>query len=192
MPETIRSFIAVELDKALRDVLHQIQEHLQTCHPDVTWVKPSNIHMTLKFLGEAPVMSIQTIIERLPSFVADIRPFEMSLSTVGAFPRIKQPRVIWVGIPEEHARFMSQLAEAIERGINPLGFKKEKKNFTAHVTIGRVRSTKNIKPLAEMLAHCGVPGGLTQKVQAVSLFKSTLTPQGPIYNVLSTATLSPP
>ncbi|MFA5260885.1 MAG: RNA 2',3'-cyclic phosphodiesterase [Candidatus Omnitrophota bacterium] len=187
--DTIRSFIAVELDKTLQAGLHQIQEHLQTCHPDVKWVKPDDIHLTLKFLGDVPVTTIQTIIKQLPSFVAGIRPFELILNTVGAFPRIKQPRVIWAGVPEGQAHPILQLAEAIEKGARDLGFEKENKTFTAHVTMGRVRSTKNIKPLAEMLAQCEIPDTLTQTVQSVSLLKSTLKPQGPVYEVLSTTML---
>ena len=189
MSDTIRSFIAVELERPLQEALHRVQERLQGCQPDVKWVSPANIHLTLKFLGEVPSTTIQDIIKQLPAFVAGIPPFKLTLCTVGAFPRISQPRVIWAGGSEDRAQSMLRLAEAIEKGTKPLGFQRGKKKFTAHVTLGRVRSTKNIKPLAEMLTHCVIPDGLTQTVQSVSLFKSTLTPQGPIYDVLSTAAL---
>lgn len=185
MSDTIRSFIAIELNKTLQEGLHQIQRHLQTCHPDVKWVDPTNIHLTLKFLGDVPLLTIQTIVEQLPSWVTGICPFQIALNMVGAFPRVKQPRVIWAGVPESHAQSIGQLADAIEKGVQILGFEKERKTFIAHVTIGRVRSGKNIKALAEMLVQHKIPHIPSQTVRSVSLFRSTLTPQGPIYEMLS-------
>ncbi len=191
MPEsdTIRTFIAVELNKPVQDELQKIQEQLKTCHPDVKWVKPANIHLTLKFLGEAPIAKIEMIKDQLPSWVAGISPFSITLDTLGAFPHIRQPRVIWAGIQEEPSSPLFLLTGTIEKETRRLGFAKEKKAFTAHITIGRVRSAKNIKPLAKILAQCKVPANLTQPVQSISLLKSTLTPQGPIYDILSTVSL---
>ncbi|HPB67698.1 MAG TPA: RNA 2',3'-cyclic phosphodiesterase [Candidatus Omnitrophota bacterium] len=188
-PDTIRSFIAVELQKPVQDALQKIQEQLKTCHPDVKWVKPANIHLTLKFLGEAPGARIQTVKDQLPSWVAGVSPFSITLNTLGAFPHIRQPRVIWAGLQEGPSSPLFLLAGTIEKETHRLGFAQEKKAFTAHVTIGRIRSAHNIKPLAEILAQCKVPANLTQTVQSVSLLKSTLTPQGPIYDIVSTVSL---
>ncbi len=189
MNETLRSFIAIELDKSIQTHLHDVQEDMQRHIPDIRWVKPGNIHLTLKFLGEVSLPILQSIKEQLPSYVEKIRPFDFTLDTVGAFPRTKHPRVIWVGVSKDNSLLLSELAAEVEQGLKPLGFKKEKRPFTAHITIGRVRSTNHIFP-AETISRVQIPPGLKQPVKMITLFKSTLTPQGPIYEALSNAPLT--
>lgn len=179
----MRTFIAIELDKEIKKALSKIQDELKTTQADVKWVEPENIHLTIKFLGEVEENKIPRISQILKALSSQTKPFTIALSELGAFPGLKYPRVVWIGIAEGKTE-LSKLAELIENVLVQVKFPKEKRGFSAHFTLGRFRSNKNKYVLCEKLNTIQVPG-LRQEIKSVALFKSTLTPKGPLYEKIS-------
>jgi 2'-5' RNA ligase len=183
MPETLRTFIAVELTGEIRTVLEDIQNRLKTFHADVKWVEPQNIHLTLKFLGDVKSKDIPLLTETLTAALKGTTPIPTELAELGAFPDLRRPRVLWAGLKDEDGR-IAQLAAAIEEVLGKIGYKKEPRDFKAHVTLGRMRSLKNIAPLVKELQEYRFPRTFPQVIAGITLFKSTLTSSGPLYEIL--------
>jgi len=181
---SIRTFIALDIGPDIRKTVHDIESRLKTLDCNVKWVDPDRVHMTLKFLGDVKMRKIDEIAEALENALREITPFEMTLDNLGGFPGIDHPKVIWIGIKEGKAQ-TEKIAERIEQALGMIGIKKSPKQFAAHLTIGRVRSPRNIVQLSRALQEIGLPDGLAQTISTVTLYKSTLTPSGPIYEPLN-------
>ncbi|MFH1656020.1 MAG: RNA 2',3'-cyclic phosphodiesterase [Candidatus Omnitrophota bacterium] len=180
MPETIRAFIAVELNKDIQEGLAKIQAELRSARADVKWVKPGNIHLTLKFLGNIDPDLATKIKQILEDLGKNHRSFSADLNELGAFPKPKSPRVIWVGMQKGKDDLIS-IVEHLENRLSEIGIAKEDRIFHPHVTIGRLRSPHNRSKLVEMLEKNSSIPVLNFTVDKIVLFKSTLTPQGSIY-----------
>lgn len=180
--ETVRSFIALELTPEVQSQLGQIQSELKKADADVKWVKPEGVHLTLKFLGNVSLELIEEIKKIIEQLAKNHQAFEMKISQLGAFPTMEHPRVIWVGI-EQGKEQTQKLAQDLEEHLMQLGFLKEKRSFKAHLTLGRVRSARNRNQLKKLLLSVKFPQ-TTMQAQTLTLFKSTLTPQGAIYQSL--------
>lgn len=189
MTETIRAFIAIELNAQAKQVVRKFQDHLKPLDCDVSWVKPENAHLTLKFLGDVKMKMIPSVTEALESLCRDLRPFNTALTRPGVFPDFRHPRVIWLGLDDTDgnlARLAGSLATAMGNiRFSASGRKKEKRDFQAHITVGRVRALKNIAKLCDAVKEFPVPPGSEQSIGQIIFFKSTLTPQGPIYEPLT-------
>jgi len=185
----MRAFIAIELPPAIKKELRLLQDQLKPLAAEVKWVKPENIHLTLKFLGEINEEKIGRIKELLVRVTGDKRRFVLALSSVGAFPKVRWPRVIWVGV-EDKDNLASKLAAELEEGTDKLGIPREKRGFSAHITIGRVGSTNACKELSEKIEGLkNWPEGkrLEFGVDKLVLFKSTLAPGGAVYEAVKEA-----
>ena len=186
----MRTFIAIELSDNIKDSLAQTQSHLKYAGADVKWVEPSNIHLTLKFLGEIDEKTCEKVQAILDEVAAATQSFEISLKDVGVFPKIEFPRVIWAGL-DKGAKESTALAEKINTELSTrIGFDKDTRDFAAHLTIGRVRSGKNKAGLKEKIESFRDSTNMSQgseKISSVILFQSTLTPTGPIYTKLHEA-----
>ncbi|MCX5668276.1 MAG: RNA 2',3'-cyclic phosphodiesterase [Candidatus Omnitrophica bacterium] len=185
----MRTFIAIELSAEIKDSLAQIQSHLKYSGADVKWVEKDNIHLTLKFLGEISEEKLQQVIAALEIITRVIKPFEISIKDIGAFPNINYPRVIWVGLDKGTDESKS-LAEKIVEELLKIGFQKEPRPFAPHLTIGRVRSPKNKEALKEKLQNYQLSAINYQLVSPIILFQSTLTPKGPTYTKLHETSLN--
>lgn len=179
----LRTFVAIELSENIRQAIKTAQDYLKTLDCDMKWVRPEIAHLTLKFLGDVTADKIQTIEQALRESVQDLQPIQTQLTSLGLFPDIRRPRILWIGTEDKEGR-IQQLAESVETALGHRGFKKENREFRPHVTIGRLRSPKNADKLAEAVRRFCVPSGISQSINAVTLFQSTLTPQGPVYNLL--------
>jgi len=184
----MRTFIAIEISEEIRDSLAQIQSHLKYAGADVKWVVPGNIHLTLKFLGEITEERCAKVKSALDSIAATAKPFELSIKDIGAFPKLEYPRVIWVGL-DKGAKESVDLAAKVDDALSTLGFQKETRPFAAHLTIGRVRSSKNKEALKEKVTNHKPQVTGPHLVTSVTLFQSTLTPRGSIYARLHEARL---
>ncbi|KPK97044.1 MAG: hypothetical protein AMJ95_11240 [Omnitrophica WOR_2 bacterium SM23_72] len=184
----MRTFIAIELPEEIKESLARLQDRLKQSQADVKWVKPQNIHLTLKFLGEINEEQLEKITRALEQVCLNRRCFQMCLSTVGAFPKVNFPRVIWVGV-EKGASETSEIATDLEEKVSMVEVPKEKRPFSSHITIGRVRSNFNKDKLVNDLKTIGSLEGKEFAVTKLTLFKSTLTPTGPVYEALKTASL---
>lgn len=182
MSAFIRTFIALELFSEIRQELSKIQGELKKSGADAKWVKPENIHLTLKFLGSTPSDKIETINQILLDISSRFPVFEMSLSQLGAFPKIESPRVIWIDI-KEGKETLQTLVKEIEEKLSSLGFPPEDRPFQTHITLARIRSSLNRINLVNKLKGIPIPD-LNQRIDKITFLKSTLTPKGPIYEIL--------
>lgn len=183
MSENIRAFIAIELSPEIKDELLKAQTGLKTSNADVKWVKPKSMHLTLKFLGHITQESIENVKKILDKASSRYKPFEASLFNIGGFPKLEYPRVIWVGIDKGCSQ-IEAIAKDIEEELSLMGFEKEKRPFTAHLTLGRVRSSKGRKELVSKIKALDFKPSASCTIDKIILFQSTLTPQGPIYTPL--------
>jgi 2'-5' RNA ligase len=179
----MRLFIAIELSEPIREALAQAQSHLKYAGGDVKWVERDNIHLTLKFLGEASEEKAERVKTALDEIAGKMKPFDISLKDIGAFPNANYPRVIWVGL-DKGVEESKTLAGGIDEAMSGLGFEKESRPFAAHLTIGRVRSSKNREALKEKLANYKLSTTNCKTISSIVLFKSALTSSGPIYTKL--------
>lgn len=187
----MRTFIAIELSEPIRDALGQVQAHLKYTGSDVKWVGKNNIHLTLKFLGEVDEDRCEKVKAALDEIAKEFKAFEIDLNGLGVFPSLNAPRVIWVGL-DKGAKESTDLAKRIDEAMSKLGFKEETRPFAAHLTIGRIRSSKNRSALCEKIEKLNFDSATagSQQVDSIILFQSTLTPTGPIYTKLHESRLS--
>lgn len=171
----MRTFIAIELPKKIKDYLSDIQKKLVVSGADVKWVKPDNIHLTLKFLGEISPETLDQTNQTLEKICADKKAFCVNLSSVGVFPDIDRPKVVWIGINKGSPE-ISQIARELG-----------KDSLSPHITLARVKTNKNLKVLAGLLKEFEEKPRMEVQeftVSKITVFKSTLLPNGPIYEVL--------
>lgn len=185
----MRAFIAMALPDEVRLALTELQRDLATSRADVKWVGQSQLHLTLRFLGEVTDEQ-RGAVERLLAQVGQRHaPFSLRLNGVGAFPSPGAPRVVWVGVTEGQAE-VTQLAKTLEEGIQVLGLPKAERPFSAHVTLGRVRSPRRRKPLTALLAEAPWQPPAAFRVEAMRLYQSVLSPHGPHHTVLADVLLT--
>lgn len=189
MRPPIRAFIAVELDPRVRREIALFQEHLKTAKADVKWSDPEHTHLTLKFLGDIQPEIVDDIEEAMARTAVKFPAFHMDIGTLGAFPRMDDPKIIWAGITKR-ANFLAEIAEQLDIELKTLGIEKADKGFMPHITLGRSRTETTSRHLAELLQNTHVPAGLSQKVQRIALFRSELFPKGPVYHLLYSVELS--
>jgi 2'-5' RNA ligase len=181
----MRVFIAIPLNTETHDELSALQDKLRNASADVKWTQPDCIHLTLKFLGEVDEKKLEAVKSALLETAKKHSSFAIQLSHVGAFPRLSYPRVIWIGI-DEGQKESKALQCDIEEALENLSFKKENREFTPHLTLGRLRSNNNKQRLIELLGkEKDFASNSKVPVKKIVLFQSTLTPKGPIYTVLS-------
>jgi len=190
--ESIRAFIAIELPEAIKSALVTVQNDLKGGkQTPVKWVAPDSIHLTLKFLGNVAPETIPAITQAISGIAMGLTPFSLELGEPGAFPNTRNPRVLWIGLRGD-IDILSILQKKMERALVPLGFPQEKKAFSPHLTLGRVR--ENVYPedrrhLGELIASLKSGPALSFSVDSLNLMRSTLTPQGAIYSRLHSAPL---
>jgi 2'-5' RNA ligase len=175
----VRLFVAAELPASHRAALAGVCERGR--RGGVRWVPAENVHLTLKFLGEVDEGLVPRLEEALAAVAAGAEPFALSLSGCGCFPNARAPRVLWLGLGEGAAA-AGALAAAVDRALEPLGFAREKRPFKAHLTIGRAKDPGEAgATAARKLAQLDAFAAPAERLEAVALVKSTLTPEGSIY-----------
>ncbi len=187
--DSLRCFIAVGLPADIREGVGGFTETLASRVRGVKWVVPDKLHLTLKFLGPVERPRVPELAQALEEAAARRPPFRVCFRGAGVFPKPERPRVVWIGISEGGPE-LAALQEAIEARIAPLGYPRERRHFTPHLTIGRVKTVHRPGILAAALAEvedrvwgdCVVPG--------VQLIRSQLFPTGPTYSILHQARLS--
>jgi 2'-5' RNA ligase len=185
----VRTFIAVDIGKAIRDRAVALQETLARAGTEVKWVEPENLHVTLLFLGEVDLRDVTPVCQRVAECCQQFAPFSLSVETAGCFPNPRRPRVLWVGIGSG-TQELCALHDALEVPLLELGcYRREERRYTPHITIGRVKSDRPTDKLAAALAKQGGWRGGEIAVQAIQVMSSELKPQGPVYTILSRARL---
>jgi 2'-5' RNA ligase len=185
----MRLFIALELEPAVREWLRLIQEQLRRDLEArwIRWVQPDNIHLTLKFLGEVEGGKVKGIAEALEAEASRHGPCAFSVAGVGAFPNPERARVVWVGM-RDSAGSLAALHKGIESALDGMGFEREGRRFTPHLTLGRVRDGLGREALARLTETLKTPPGsepLASSSGQVILVQSELRPEGAVYATLS-------
>lgn len=178
----IRAFIAIDLTEAVQEELTSIINDLKQKVPNksVRWVRPENIHLTLKFLGDTKIDSLDQITGGLDRVGKEKPPFNLNLGKLGCFPNPRRPRVIWVGVSGDIDTLQS-LQKMIDQMLNPLGWDLDKREFHPHLTIGRI---KNSKKVIDSRLPWGSPmKPLTFPAESLTLYESILKSSGAVYNV---------
>jgi RNA 2',3'-cyclic 3'-phosphodiesterase len=179
----IRAFIAVELPDSVEEFLEDVSSRLKKCGADVKWVKTNGIHLTLKLLGQVDTDLVPIIERNLRLLFGQQKPFFLHVSGLGAFPGLARPRVIWAGLNDPEG-ITPRLASKVEEILEPLGFQREKRPLTPHLTLGRVRSNKNCGDLIEAVRQGMDISGPTFEADHAVLFESVLKPTGAEYSVI--------
>jgi 2'-5' RNA ligase len=193
MAEMWRLFIAITIPPDVLDSLVAVQDRLKHKTPPrtVRWVRPEGIHLTLKFLGDVPVIKRETLEKTLAKAAQDHAPFTLAATGLGVFPNLKRPRVVWIGIQQDRAA-LAALRDAVEEHIAPLGYPTENRPFNPHLTLGRIlRDARraDIQRFAELIAHRDLTDRFTWQVNDVHLIRSELKPTGAVYTTLYDAPL---
>jgi len=191
--EPIRAFIAIELPGQIKAALSKLQDNLRRSKSaSVKWVNPESIHLTLKFLGNVDEAEIPALNKALSEAVKGVATFYLELGEPGAFPNCQVPSVVWVGMGGEIDQLLT-LHNNIDRVLAPLGFPPEKRAFSPHLTLGRVRDETlpgERKGLGENVAALKTGAKPSFKVESVSLMRSKLTREGAIYSCIASFALS--
>lgn len=185
----MRAFIAIDLPPQIKDTISKIQDKLKTVLPKVSWVKPVNLHLSLKFLGEISPKQLNTINQIVAEAGSKANNFKIRIETLSALPDIARARIIWAGTDKIEAQ-LQQIVEELEAKLSQLGIPKEKRSFCAHITIGRIRTRIAPSVLEDALGKLKnelLREKLEFTAQRITLFQSTLSPQGPDYAVLKEA-----
>jgi RNA 2',3'-cyclic 3'-phosphodiesterase len=183
MAETVRTFIAIELPEEVRAYLADSQERLRRAGGDVKWTRPDLIHLTLVFLGEVPTEALADLEKSVREAVTGHAAITLRATGAGRFPPKGLPRVIWIGLEEATGRLLA-LQKALADATAAFAEKAEDRAYQAHLTLGRVRGPKGTRDLEGILDSMSGQTGPTFEAREVTIFKSTLGPQGPTYTAL--------
>ncbi len=185
--ERIRTFVALEIKEELKKSLAAVQQKIGAAAGGIKWVKPDNMHLTLKFLGQTREDKISDISDVLESIAGGLNSFAVAVSGFGAFPNINNPKVIWAGLKADETLF--ELQKEIETALESLGFIREKRPFSPHLTIGRVRDSSAKKKLKNVFED--IKADIDSfEVKNITFYKSDLMPDGPVYTVLKSIQLA--
>ncbi len=188
----MRCFLAVFPPPAAQAVAARAIDSLRRPGDGVSWVKPDNLHYTLRFLGEVGHDGARRAAEAAMEAAAGLAAFDVTLGGPGAFPRAKGARVLWLGLEHGAEPFVA-LARRLETSLARRGFAPEGRGFEAHLTLGRVREPG--RDWSAPLAAAGTPAGdpaARVTVDAIACVESTLSPRGSIYRVWERAPLARP
>ena len=185
----IRSFIAIELPQEIRDTLAAIQGQLKPSQAKMRWVNPNGIHLTLKFLGNIHPAQVAEIAETAAIEIKNEPPLTLRPLGLGAFPNLRNPRVLWVGIIGEVER-LGNIQTCLETGLERLGFAREQRPFRPHLTLGRLKDRRRNQALVDAIDTLQLPEFNSFDVAEIILYKSDLRPTGAIYTKLHRMPLS--
>jgi len=175
-----RGFIAIDIDAGSK--ILEFKRDIESIGADVKLVEPENIHVTLKFLGDVDEALVDQIERIMHDAVKGIDPFAVKIKGTGVFPNEKYIKVIWIGL--ENSQIIGTIAKRIDEQLAALGFTKEKRGFSSHLTIGRVKTAKQKEHLVKTIEkYADVEFG-EQHIRSIKLKKSELTPKGPIYTTI--------
>jgi 2'-5' RNA ligase len=191
--ERIRAFIAIELPEAVKTEITRIQDQIKVkSRITVRWVRPLNIHLTLKFLGDIDIDQVEDITKAIEGASSGFGPFHLGINGLGVFPNPNRVQVIWVGLSGNLDK-LDRLQRNIDNALDRLGFPADRRPFSPHLTLARVpdRATPvERQSTGRLIESMDFRSRLDFPVASVHLIKSQLTREGPIYRRLGSVLLS--
>ncbi len=178
--ETVRSFIAIDLPQELKERIETYQKRLKPFARRVRWVQPASLHITLKFLGEQQPALIDRVRQNLLTISDGFRPFDVTVNHFGAFPSKRNPRVFWLGIKSDPLEAMADLFHFLENNLQGLGFAKETRRFSPHLTLARIKMPERFNDLWKFVQDEPFQA-YRFTVNKIVLMQSFLKPQGAVY-----------
>ncbi len=180
---TVRTFVAIDISAELRKACQQLLAQVSQLPGQVKWVRPESLHITLKFLGHIPETQVTAIQETLIPVVQSVPSFTLESTSLGGFPSVERPRVIWLGINGKGISHLQTLQQRIDEALAALGFPTENRPFRPHLTLGRVKAPFNLPTIVKtLLAHQFPP--IAFPVTEVILMRSQLQRNGARYTPL--------
>jgi len=176
----MRLFLAIPIDNQILNALTGAAEKLRETRAPVRWVRPEGMHLTLKFLGDTGIERVAPLVEAVTGLTGKIPPFPISVTGAGGYPNLKRPRVLWAGVMENSGT-IQRLVKSIEEETANLGWEKEKRRFSPHITIGRVKGNMNIARLTAAMEAIKDEHWGDQDVGEVVLYRSHLEKGGARY-----------
>ena len=191
----IRSFIAIELDDEITSQLDKLCQRIRSQFDlddrSIKWARPEQIHLTLKFLGDVEDKLIPSLCEAITRTASQFKPFEFQIDTCGCFPPRGSARVLWAGLSEKH-QFLQTLHQSLDTHLQKIGFARESRPVTAHLTLARIKNTKTGHQAKNILKNIGPLTLPSQWVNQLTLFHSQLSKQGPQHTPMHHAPLGNP
>ena len=189
---TIRTFLACELSSASLTKVDQLLRSLKTDFPrSVKWVNPKNIHLTIKFIGEFDPSHLELIQSSLTKTLQSFKPFQLEIKGMGVFPSPSKPKVIWLGI--DAGESLINMVNIVNRESDVFGYAPERRPFSAHITLGRVKSYASRDDMLNISKSVKAQQNIfvgSQMIDQLHFIKSDLTRSGPIYKTLFTIPFS--
>ena len=188
----IRAFIAIDLSPEIQKQLDEVLRNYRAQLPNIPirWVSASNIHLTLKFLGDVSLSNLNLLTEMIQKEVSTHHEFDISVGGSGAFPNNRQPRVVWVGV--EAPPELNAVQSGIETATARLGYSREERAFSPHLTLGRVSRNANsqdVKAISKVLESMRIGFLGATCVEKVHLYRSDLQPTGAVYTQIFSSSL---
>ena len=189
----IRSFIAMDFPDEILAQLEKTAIALKKRLPNfpVRWVPTNNIHLTIRFLGNVSKSNIEILKNILENQAKNFEPFEVSVGGLGAFPSKHKPKVLWVGL--ETNDDMIELKNNIDAEVARLGYAREKRGFSPHLTLGRISRNANLNEIIEIgdiISKTKVGFLGATRINQIHLYQSILKPSGAVYSKIFTANFS--
>ena len=188
MQKSIRTFIALELPATVISLLRNVQQDLRQLNLRARWVRPENIHLTLKFLGDINPGDIDAISTAMTAAANGFSPLALAVNGIGVFPTVKRPRVIWVGLGGD-IRAVLDLQRRLVAELAGVGVAKDKRSFKAHLTLGRIKQPPGADLIRQMMTVYATLSSDEFSCDQVILFKSDLTSSGAVYTKLKQTNL---
>jgi 2'-5' RNA ligase len=168
----------------MRRRIKSLQSEWAALDPDVKWVEPQNMHLTLQFLGEIDARDSVDVCRAVRSVAGRTPPFSISLAGVGGFPNLRRPRTLWVGIDVGRAEVI-RLHEELATLLEAVGeFRREERGYAPHVTLGRVKGNDATIELRQRLTEDSDWYGGEQTIDQIHVMSSELNRDGPVYSVV--------
>ncbi len=188
-----RTFIAINLEREIKEYIYNLQQEINqivnSCEMKVKFVEKDNLHISLKFLGDLNSVEIEKTSATLQNISQKYHNFTVSLSkNIGIFPTLTRPRVIWIGI-EKGSDIIFQIYQSIEKRLKSEPFYQKEKQFTAHITLARIKYLKYPQKLCDYLKNINI-NPITDFIKKIDLMESQLTKEGPLYKVTKSFPLS--
>jgi len=182
-PGLTRAFIAVAIPDGIKNQLAGLQSKLKRADADVKWTRPHGIHITLRFMGWLNTDDLEKTKLAITNVAREFSPFDVEVKGSGTFPERGRPRVVWTGISQGEKELQA-VAARLDQELIKNGLGAADKPFRGHLTLGRVKTGKNINKLVEYLEKEGTISFGAFPAKSICLFKSDLRPEGAIYTVL--------
>ena len=184
----MRLFVAIQLSDEVRSALMAMQQTLRRTCDGVRWTRPEQLHLTLKFLGDVPDAEVSGVAQAVERAAGRAKRFEMRVNGSGCFPPQGPVRIVWVGVEEDSGE-LARCAQAMETELEQIGFARERRPFSPHITIGRVREDRSKgRTRSATEAHALRP--VEQSVSSITLMSSTLAARGATYTSVTAAPLA--